>query len=101
ISSFFILGNLVPNSKLWRAESRRNHISELNETNETLKKEVSKDVSQSGCFYGLSPESILEFQKIALEVSGMNLTYEEAWKTGHDLVNFFDLLLSNDNDSES
>lgn len=91
---------MVPDSTTWRATQRRDHISELYETNETLIKEISKDVSQLGCFYGLPPESILEFQQIALEVAGMELSYAEAWKAGHDLVNFFDLLLRNDNEVE-
>ena len=77
-----------------------NRISELNETNETLKKRKESDVSHTGSFYGLPPEYILEFQKIAWEVARTRLTYEGAWDCGHTLVNFFDLLLRNDNEVE-
>ena len=29
----------------------------------------------------------------------MDLSYKEAWECGHDLVNFFDLLLRNDDEA--
>jgi len=75
-----------------------NPIQARNETNETLKERKLSDVSNAGYFYGLPADHNIEFQKIALELAGMQLTYEEAWEAGHSLVNFFDILLRNDNE---
>lgn len=75
-----------------------NRMIELKNKNIELREEKSSDAVHAGSFYGLPPEHILEFQKIAWEVSGMSLTYAEAWKAGHTLVNFFDLLIRTDNE---
>jgi hypothetical protein len=75
-----------------------NLMTELKNTNEVLKRNKSSVTANAGSFFGLPPEHILEFQKIAWEVSGMRLTYAEAWECGHTLTNFFDLLIRTDNE---
>lgn len=85
---------------IWRADERLNPTQAQNETNETLKERKLSDVSNAGCYYGLPTDHIIEFQKLALELAGMKLSYEEAWEAGHSLVNFFDVLCRNDNEIE-
>ena len=80
------------------AEKRRDHSFEQNVTNVTLKQEKLAEPSNAGCFYDLPTEYIIEFQEIALKVAGMKLTYKEAWEAGHSLINYFDILLRNDNE---
>jgi len=77
-----------------------NSMIELKNTNEALEKEKAADTAHAGSFYGLPPEHILEFQRIAWEVSGMRLTYAEAWECGHTLTNFFNILIRSEDITE-